>query len=148
MNSSVPNKVRAYIFRNLGSSSQLLVFQQPKFPEAGTQVPGGTVDPNEDMEAAVGREVLEETGFQIPEKWLKIATEQIVHPVRGSPQIENSFQVTTQAPLPNTWDHVVSGGGEDEGLLFRYFWMSLDEGEKALWPWMAKHLAIYRKGLR
>lgn len=52
-------KVYAYITNR----DRLLVFTHTHFPEAGTQVPGGTVDPGEDPAEAVLREAVEETGL-------------------------------------------------------------------------------------
>ena len=42
---------------------RLLVFRQPDFPEAGVQVPAGTIEVDEMPEAAVLREAYEETGL-------------------------------------------------------------------------------------
>ena len=52
-------KVYAYITHG----SRLLVFRHVDFPEAGIQVPGGTVEPGEEWEAAALREA-EETGLR------------------------------------------------------------------------------------
>jgi hypothetical protein len=53
-----PSKVYAYTT----NQGRLLVFNHPLSPEAGVQVPGGTVKPGEDS-AAVLREAWEETGL-------------------------------------------------------------------------------------
>jgi 8-oxo-dGTP pyrophosphatase MutT (NUDIX family) len=53
-------KVYAYIT----CADQLLVFEHTHFPEAGIQVPGGTVEQGESLEKAVLREAVEETGLQ------------------------------------------------------------------------------------
>ena len=53
-------KVYAYITSPEG---QLLVFEHVDFPEAGVQVPGGTVEVGESVDAAVMREAEEETGL-------------------------------------------------------------------------------------
>lgn len=53
-------KVYAYIT----AGNRLLVFQQRDYPEAGIQVPGGTLEPGEDPQTGVMREVSEETGLQ------------------------------------------------------------------------------------
>ena len=56
----VIQKVFAYITHR----NRLLVFRHTDFPDAGIQVPAGTVLPNEDLTIAVLREALEETGLQ------------------------------------------------------------------------------------
>jgi 8-oxo-dGTP pyrophosphatase MutT (NUDIX family) len=53
------NKVYAYVTNR----DRLLVFTHADEPEAGIQVPGGTVEPGEDPDLAVVREAFEETGL-------------------------------------------------------------------------------------
>jgi 8-oxo-dGTP pyrophosphatase MutT (NUDIX family) len=53
------SKVYAYVTNR----DRLLVFTHTHFPEAGTQVPGGSVEPGEDPDDAALREAFEETGF-------------------------------------------------------------------------------------
>ena len=55
----VVHKVFAYITHR----DRLLVFRHTDFPEAGVQVPAGTVLKDEELEAAVLREAEEETGL-------------------------------------------------------------------------------------
>ncbi len=57
----VIQKVTAFIVRERHGVKELLVF---KHPAAGIQIPAGTVEAGEDLEAAVKREVYEETGLQ------------------------------------------------------------------------------------
>src|SRR5262245_9995661 len=52
-------KVLAYITHG----GRLLVFRHPDFPEAGIQVPAGTIEKDERPESAVLREAWEETGL-------------------------------------------------------------------------------------
>ncbi len=52
-------KVLAYITHG----NRLLVLTHPESPEAGIQVPGGTVEPDEDIAEAALREATEESGL-------------------------------------------------------------------------------------
>ena len=54
------NKVYAYITRG----DHLLVFRHVDFPEAGIQIPGGTLEDGEEPDEAVLREAFEETGLE------------------------------------------------------------------------------------
>ncbi len=60
----VVQKVTAFIVRERCGVRELLVF---KHPTAGTQIPAGTVEEDEDIETAVKREAYEETGLQFVE---------------------------------------------------------------------------------
>jgi 8-oxo-dGTP pyrophosphatase MutT (NUDIX family) len=53
-------KVTAYITQGQGELSRLLIFRHPN---AGLQLPAGTVEVGESVEAAAHREALEETGL-------------------------------------------------------------------------------------
>ena len=55
-------KVTAFITRKTESGHMLLLFEHPY---AGIQIPAGTVEPSENPEQAVIREVFEETGLTI-----------------------------------------------------------------------------------
>ena len=57
----IVQKVTAFIVREKDGIKELLVF---KHPTAGVQIPAGTVEKGEDLEAAVKREAHEETGLR------------------------------------------------------------------------------------
>jgi 8-oxo-dGTP pyrophosphatase MutT (NUDIX family) len=56
-------KVLAYIIRHRPGGKELLVFDHRDFPDAGVQVPAGTVEAGESLEQALFREVQEESGL-------------------------------------------------------------------------------------
>lgn len=57
-------------FAYITNGSRLLVFEHPDHPDAGIQVPAGTIEPDEEPADAVMREAFEETGLA----GLKLAT--------------------------------------------------------------------------
>ncbi len=56
-------KTRLKVYAYITLPDRLLVFRHTAFPEAGIQVPGGTVETGEPLEVAVLREAHEETGL-------------------------------------------------------------------------------------
>ena len=110
---AVRNRVVVYVERGDG----LLVFDHRDYPDAGTQVPAGGVEVGESVGAAAIREVREETGVQLDETPVLLGTHEHVDGL-GRPAL--SFFVRASAPdgLPQAWEHVVSGDGEDAKLVF------------------------------
>jgi ADP-ribose pyrophosphatase YjhB (NUDIX family) len=56
-------RVVAYVTRARDGQTELLVFEDPKHPHTGTRVPAGRLDPDEELEAGLLREIAEETGL-------------------------------------------------------------------------------------
>jgi 8-oxo-dGTP pyrophosphatase MutT (NUDIX family) len=139
--SNIPDKVRAVIFYRK-PSLKVLVFDQPDYPEAGVQIPGGTVDPGEKLEETLERELVEETGVSFKGKRSFINSRVITHPVTGNEQREHTFCIEVSADsLSETWTHNVTGGGEDEGINFRYYWEEFSKAKEDLWCWMATQVS-------
>lgn len=97
-------------------------------PEAGIQIPKGTVEPKESTYHAVIREVKEETGLKDFEVKNLIAEDywrnddNVIH--------HRCFYQINILNAPDRWDYKPTGGEDEEGLTFHYFWIaSKDEVE-------------------
>ena len=115
---------------------RLLVFTQPDFPEAGLQVPGGTVEFGESLEDAAAREFKEETGLVAPERLTFLGQRDHRYVSPGLAQIHQRafFHIPLpRAPLNEAWEHLeetpnlasTPGGGAPIRFAFR--WQDLDQ---------------------
>lgn len=117
------HKVLAYILRHRGGGRQLLVFEHQGDPLSGVQVPAGTVEPGEALEVGMYREVLEESGLR-PEQ-LRLLGKVAESPEPEWQQLRHAFVLAAAETLPDKWAHTVAGRGEDEGLVFEYYWIDI-----------------------
>jgi 8-oxo-dGTP diphosphatase len=122
----VQQRVLAYVTREREGRTELLVFDHRDYPEAGTQVPAGRVDPGETLEQCLRRELLEEAGLER----VRIVREL---PVLGDwvtrSRYENhAFEVCQDEAIPDTFVHVVQGDGDDAGFVFLYRWVPIEAG--------------------
>ena len=116
-------RVLAYITRDTELGRELLVFEHRDFPDAGVQVPAGRLDPGEDLESGLLREIHEEAG---------LTDVRIVRELPGfeehyeSRYDNHGFHLVPTADLPDEWEHVVHGDGDDAGLTFSYRWARIE----------------------
>ncbi len=106
---------------------ELLVFTQRDHPSAGVQVPKGTVDPGETPDQTALREGFEETGlaFDRPGRFLGVA--EVLVPGARFTELRHHYWFEAPPGTPDVWDHVVSGGPEETGLVFRHRFVPLEE---------------------
>lgn len=123
-------KVLAYITRR--DNTQVLVFQHRHYPEAGLQVPAGTVEDGEELIAALLREIDEESGLSQLTLIRHLATEPFYSESKAEWQERNVFHLQAPDDLPDSWLHVVKAGEEDEGLHFEYSWVSSSQSKATL----------------
>jgi len=111
-----------YVTRIKNGARQVLVFRQND-EEAGIQFPGGGIEPHETPAEGMKREMIEETGLKdfIIER--ELAADQWDHPQEDL-HIERHFFWLSVANAPDTWDHLVTGKGEDNGMAYHYFWVN------------------------
>ncbi|MEU4782178.1 NUDIX domain-containing protein [Micromonospora sp. NPDC023633] len=118
-------RVAAYVIRHSGSGPQLLVFDHMGTPDAGTQIPAGGVKPGETLHDAVLREVAEETGLTDISVVSELAIEHKPHPETGRPRRTTYFHVQAPADTSDSWQHTVTGTGQDSELQFVCRFVSL-----------------------
>jgi 8-oxo-dGTP diphosphatase len=115
-------RVVAYVTRVRDGQTELLVFEDPKQPHMGVQVPAGRLDPDEALEAGLLREIGEETGLEHVQVVRELAGFEEHYPSRYE---NHGFQVVLESDAPDEWEHVVYGHGDDAGLVFRFRWLPI-----------------------
>ena len=125
-------KVQCYITRERTGKQQVLVFEHIDFPEAGVQVPAGTIDPGEDPERAALREAWEESGVEGLHVRRYLGAFRWWQADRHEEHERHVFHLITSLPLPDAWEHTVSAGEDDTGLRFRYRWLDTDVATSVL----------------
>jgi ADP-ribose pyrophosphatase YjhB (NUDIX family) len=98
-------------------------------PETGTQIPAGGVQPGEDLEHAVLREVAEETGLSGVFVINRIAVDRRPHPQTQHPRRTTFFRLDAGADTPDAWTHRVTGTGDDHGMTFACRFVALPLGK-------------------
>ena len=114
-------KAYGYVTRMREGEIQVLVFRHPN-AEAGIQIPKGTVKPNEDTYNAVVREIEEETGLR-NFKVDNLMAEDFWEYDDGTIHNRFFYKITVATDL-DEWDYHPTGGGDEEGLKFHYFWIT------------------------
>jgi 8-oxo-dGTP pyrophosphatase MutT (NUDIX family) len=133
-------KVYAYITHG----DQLLVFRHVDFPEAGIQVPGGTIESGEAPAVAVLREAIEETGLESlslvsylgSDEWHPVESvhDEIVH--------RYFYHLKCDQDVLQTWEHNerYPSDGSTEPILFEFYWLSISDAAESLPPYFRTKL--------
>src|SRR5262245_34921836 len=100
----LPIKQKAFAY--ITQKNRLLVFEHPRAPEAGIQVPAGTIEPGEPPEIAVMREAREETGLSGLRLHKFLGTAERDMSDFGIAQIHQRhfFQLICEVETPLTWE--------------------------------------------
>lgn len=141
-------KVAGYLIRIKEGKPQLLVFDHVDFPEAGRQVPGGGKEALETQEEAVLREFREEAGLTDIVIAERLGVYEFCNRLKREWQRKTVFVLTCERQLPDEWLHRVHATGEDDGMLFRYYWVSPDEADLIYDQGdYLKHICLERLGI-
>lgn len=128
--------VKSKAFAYITYKGQLLLFRHVHEPEAGIQVPAGTIKPGEPAAQAALREAQEETGLE-GLALVSYLGEQVRDMTDfGKDEIHHRyfFHLCCTQPPPLTWQHGEPDASEAQGSkpLFAFFWSSLPDQIPAL----------------
>ena len=117
------------VFAYITNQNRLLVFRHTDFPEAGIQVPAGTVKAGEDLVTAVLREAREETGLSdlVVQSYLGEQIRDMNDVGKNEIHHRHFFHLVCKDNPPNQWQHDEtdpSDGGIDP-IRFEFFWAGL-----------------------
>jgi len=117
------DKVVIYITRG----DLLLVFTHPDFPEAGLQVPAGTVEAGEAPADAARREAHEETGLERLSVWAFLGERECDMREFGRDEVQRRFFFharcdDSEAPERWRWIERFPSEGEAAEVVFELFW--------------------------
>jgi 8-oxo-dGTP pyrophosphatase MutT (NUDIX family) len=116
-------KVVAYVTQD----DRLLVFSHPHHPEAGIQVPAGTVEPGETIDRAVLREAWEETGLGGLSLRSYLGARELDRSAVGSTgRLRFHFyHLSLAGDAPGRWRHFEEhpSDGSAEPIEFELFWV-------------------------
>lgn len=121
-------KVGAFILRpQPQGSNHLLLFTHPDHPEAPIQIPGGSVEEGEDIEAALYREIKEETGMIGLKIKRKIGVSEMPSILNKNEILERHCYLLEAPPqVKDEWIHTVEGDGLDSGIRFQFSWYKIN----------------------
>ncbi|MDQ3629755.1 MAG: NUDIX domain-containing protein [Actinomycetota bacterium] len=131
----------------------MLVFDHVGVPETGTQVPAGGIKSDEDHEAAVLRELFEESGIsaarlvrKLGECWF--VTEQGQVPAGNEESVHHAFHLHLDEPTPDaTWEWDECDGGDVVKWRFAFRWVDFDVADGVLHPIQAMWIPALRCSL-
>lgn len=138
-------KVLAYVTRG----RQLLVFTQPASPDAGVQVPAGTIEPAEEPADAVLREIREETGLERLSSAILLGMYECdLRPWKDELHLRHVFHVRVQEDAADEWTHWERHASDgSDAIEFRFRWIDAFDASIELAGYQGDMLPALRKRL-
>jgi len=120
-------KVLGYIIKGFNESIHLLIFSHRDFPNAGLQVPGGTIEEGEELQIGMLREIKEESGLSEFSSVNYLGKSIYIAKSKQELHERHFFQLNYGGRKEGNFIHEVTSGKEDKGLVFHYQWVPLRE---------------------
>ena len=115
------------------NAGRLLVFEHRDSPEAGLQVPAGTIKDGELPEEALLREFFEETGLSdVKSVQFLGRAEYDISPYRYEIQDRHFFHLEIDEPVPSEWVHYEIHDGLSAPTAFCLYWLKLTDERLSL----------------
>jgi 8-oxo-dGTP diphosphatase len=123
-------QIKYKVFAYITNRQRLLLFRHVYAPEAGIQVPAGTLEAGELPEVGVLREALEETGLSglTIDCFLGEQVRDMSEYVPGEINHRYFYHLRCPGDPPDSWRHEErnpSTGPEPVPLIFEFFWVAL-----------------------
>ena len=137
---------RSRVYAYITSSKGVLILEHPRHPEAGLQIPGGTVEEGELPEIAVVREVYDETTLKELSKPVLLGrhTFDMREYDMNEEQDAWFFQMHSLKPTRDSWLHEEKFPSDDPShapIPFRLYWANLPYEGKPLIAHHGKYLS-------
>lgn len=130
--------IRHKVFAYITYQQRLLVFRHRDFPEAGLQVPAGTLEPGEETAVGVLREAWEETGLTKLQIVSCLGEQQRDMSDFGKLELHHRtfFHLQCLQQPPEQWSHAENHTNDGrEPIWFELFWVAIT----AVPPLIADH---------
>ncbi|MHC4472723.1 MAG: NUDIX hydrolase [Planctomycetota bacterium] len=129
-------RLKHKVFAYITHEGRLLVFRHPGAPEAGIQVPAGSLAEGEAPDAAVLREAHEETGLAGLRLGAFLGRADHVVPDRGEVHRRRFYHLVLDGAPPERWRHAEAdpSDGTEGPIPFELYWVPLDAGVPPLAP--------------
>lgn len=119
------------VFAYITNRNRLLVFRHTDFPEAGIQVPAGTVMAHEDRARAVLREAQEETGLAdlIIESYLGEQIRNMQDVGKDEIHHRHFYHLLCDGEPPDEWPRaeMYPSDGGSSPIRFEFFWAAIPD---------------------
>lgn len=141
---------KAYCY--ITHQDRLLVMTHPDHPEAGIQVPGGSIEPGEEPTVGALREACEETGLEATglEMAGLLGAAEFIHTRINEIHQRYFYHLRCTTAPPATWRHYefTPSDGSPAPIALDFYWVALDDSMPELIAEMGKMLPVLRENLR